>query len=114
MIRKRPDSGWRALVFGAALFAVTLNFLQPLVHAALLRDGGPISLWAAFCTPAGAGVDNGSESVPASAAPEHECCLGLSHPQVLIEPLAILLLVVFASLARPSLSATEQSTRVGI
>ena len=35
------------------LFAITLNFLQPLAHAALMRDGGVIasSLWASMCLP---------------------------------------------------------------
>src|SRR5262249_39305786 len=52
MDRGRPVTGWRAATFAAALFAITLNFLQPLAHAALLRDGGPVaaaSLWGAFC-----------------------------------------------------------------
>ena len=40
MDRKRPDQGWRAAAFAAALFAITLNFLQPLAHAAMLRGGG--------------------------------------------------------------------------
>jgi hypothetical protein len=37
MIRRRLDQGWRAAALAAALFAITLNFLQPLAHAALMR-----------------------------------------------------------------------------
>jgi len=36
----RP-SGWRATALAVALFAITLNFLQPLAHAALMRGGEP-------------------------------------------------------------------------
>ena len=36
----------------AALFAVTLNFLQPLAHAASMRDGNPSTLWSMFCNSA--------------------------------------------------------------
>ena len=41
MVRNRPDQGWRAAAFAVALFAITLNFLQPLAPAVLMRDGGP-------------------------------------------------------------------------
>lgn len=44
MIRRAPDSGWRGMALAAALFAITLNVLQPVAHAALMRDGGPIAL----------------------------------------------------------------------
>lgn len=87
MIRKRPDSGWRASAFAVALFAITLNFLQPLAHAAMLRDAGPIAaakMWGAFCLPS-AGEDDSQSSIPAAAA-NHECCLGLAHAPVLAEP----------------------------
>lgn len=89
MIRKRPDSGWRASAFAVALFAITLNFLQPLAHAAMLRDAGPIAaakMWGAFCLPS-AGEDDSQSSTPATAA-NHECCLGLAHAPVLAEPSA--------------------------
>ena len=85
MDRKRPDRGWRAASFAAALFAITLNFLQPLAHAALMRDGGPVasSLWTSMCLP-GAGQDD-QGSMPA-AGKHHECCLGLAHAPGLVEP----------------------------
>ena len=70
MDRRRPASGWRAATFAAALFAITLNFLQPLAHAALMRDGGPmaVSLWTSMCTPSAA-QDDAQDSMPALAAP---------------------------------------------
>ncbi len=85
MDRRRPASGWRAATFAAALFAVTLNFLQPLAHAALMRDGGPIavSLWTSMCTPS-TGQD-AQDSMPA-AGKVHECCLGLAHASTLAAP----------------------------
>jgi hypothetical protein len=87
MDRKRPVAGWRAATFAAALFAITLNFLQPLAHAALLRDGGPVaaaSLWGAFCVNMG-GQDDSPGSLPA-AAKIHECCLGLAHANIVAGP----------------------------
>ena len=47
MIAKRSDQGWRAMALAIALFAITLNFLQPLAHAAMMRDGAPSALWTA-------------------------------------------------------------------
>ena len=41
MVRNRPDQGSRAAAFAVALFAITLNFLQPLAPAVRMRDGGP-------------------------------------------------------------------------
>ena len=88
MDRRRPASGWRAATFAAALFAITLNFLQPLAHAALMRDGGPmaVSLWTSMCTP-GAAQDDAQDSMPA-AGKVHECCLGLAHASTLAVPSA--------------------------
>ena len=90
MDRKRPEQGWRAAAFAAALFAITLNFLQPLAHAALMRDGGPdvaAKMWGVFCMPQ-AGQDDaqgqGQGQAPA-AGKTHECCLGLAHAPVLAE-----------------------------
>jgi hypothetical protein len=86
MIRKRSDSGWRVAALAAALFAITLNFLQPLAHAALMRDAGPeaaAKMWGAFCLPS-ANQDDAQGSAPA-AGKSHECCLGLAHAPVLAE-----------------------------
>ena len=49
MIARRPEAGWRASALAVALFAITLNFLQPLAHAAMMRDGMPSTLWTVFC-----------------------------------------------------------------
>jgi hypothetical protein len=84
MTRKRSDSGWRAAAFAVALLAVTLNFLQPLAHAALMRDGGPTAaarIWGTLCLSA---VDQDENGTPATAA-IHDCCLGLAHAPVLAE-----------------------------
>ena len=88
MDRKRPATGWRAASFAAALFAITLNFLQPLAHAALMRDGGPmaLALWTSMCAPS-TGQDEAQGSMPA-AGKMHECCLGLAHAPTLAVPSA--------------------------
>jgi hypothetical protein len=94
MDRKRPASGWRAATFAAALFAITLNFLQPLAHAALLRDGGPVaaaSLWGAFCVNM-TGQDDNQGSVP-GAAKIHDCCLGLAHASIVAGPPTVFVVI---------------------
>src|ERR1700749_2002687 len=94
MQRRRPVAGWRAATFAAALFAITLNFLQPLAHAALLRDGGPgaaAGVWGAFCVTRG-GEDDGQGSAP-SATKIHECCLGLAHASAVTPPPSAFILV---------------------
>jgi hypothetical protein len=86
MDRKQPVARWRAATFAAALFAITLNFLQPLAHAALMRDGGPEAmarLWGAFCL-SGAGDDKSQGS--SGVVQVHDCCLGLAHAPVLAAP----------------------------
>jgi hypothetical protein len=81
-----PPSGVRALALMAALFAVTLNFLQPLAHAASMRDGNPSALWSMFCNSAVADPDNKADATPTKSADKHECCLGLAHAPSLIAP----------------------------
>lgn len=87
MIREQPDRGWRAAAFAAALFAITLNFLQPLSHAVLMRDGGPEAAartWGVFCL---ARTDEDGSQAPGQQADKvHECCLGLAHAPILAEP----------------------------
>ena len=96
MIRERADSGGRAFGLAVALFAITLNFLQPVVHAALLRDGSPSALWTMFCNATAADSDQAGGSLPAGKAAAHDCCLGLAHAQALIEPSAEALPLAFA------------------
>jgi hypothetical protein len=87
MVRRRSDQGWRAAALAAALFAITLNFLQPLAHAALMRSGAPAN-WTAMCLPSlpQASAQQGDDQHPATAGTMHECCLGLAHAPTLAEP----------------------------
>jgi hypothetical protein len=112
MDRKRPDSGWRVAAFAAALFAITLNFLQPLVHAALMRDGGPAN-WASLCQP-GFGQDDQQNSTPA-AGKLHECCLGLAHSLTLAPPSTAFMVVELShAIVNRPLPAADVLSPVGI
>lgn len=112
MIRKRSDQGWRAAALAAALFAITLNFLQPLAHAALMRGGGS-STWAAMCLP-GAQPDD-QQSAPGSLnGTPHECCLGLAHAPTLAAPSTVFVAVAPPETAVRPLAAAEALTPVGI
>ena len=97
-----------------ALLAITLNVLQPIAHAALMRDGVPSALWTVFCNAAAADHDPAGGSTPAHAADQHECCLGLAHAQALIEPPAAFVPVAFALLATAPPPVTEPPSTVGI
>jgi len=115
MNRKRSDQGWRAAALAAALFAITLNFLQPLAHAALMRSGMPGN-WAAMCLPSAqqGGIQQGDDQQPATAGTAHECCLGLAHAPALGEPSTS-----FVAIDRPAttvrpLETAEALTPVGI
>ncbi len=115
MIRKRSDSGWRVASLAAALFAITLNFLQPLAHAALMRDGGPevaAKMWGVFCLPS-AGQDDAQGSAP-SAGKSHECCLGLAHAPVLAELSTAFIHVEPAPTAIRFVAAVDALSPVGI
>lgn len=94
MDRKRPASGWRTASLAAALLAITLSFLQPLAHAALMRDGGhaAAAVWKSMCLPAG--QDDGT-GAPQADRP-HECCLGLAHAPALPTPSAVFAVVLQA------------------
>lgn len=101
MDRTGPVTGRRAVAFAAALLAITLNFLQPLAHAALLRDGGPMEaarFWGVFCLPA-AEDESGQSPIP-DAGKVHQCCLGLAHATAMVGPSAVF--TVEPPLARPS------------
>jgi Protein of unknown function (DUF2946) len=112
MDRPRLDSGWRATALAAALFAITLNFLQPLAHAALMRDGAPSTLWSVFCNASAAG-DTHKGSAPATAA-SHECCLGLAHATAFATPPTVFVLVEPVAMVAAPLLPAEQRTPVGI
>ena len=114
MIRKRPVTGWRAAFFAAALFAISLNFLQPLAHAALMRDGGPTAaamMWGAFCKPP-AGEDDTQR--PATGAGNHECCLGLVQAPALAAPSTAFTLVEPVVVAFRFADAIDALAPVGI
>jgi hypothetical protein len=114
MDRRRPASGWRAATFAAALFAITLNFLQPLAHAALMRDGGPMamSLWTSMCAPS-TGQDDAQDSMPA-AGKIHECCLGLAHAPTLAAPSSFVVAPLVAVIVDRPLVALDALAPVGI
>ena len=103
----KPPSGARAIALMVALFAVTLNFLQPLAHAMAMRDGNPGALWSMFCSSAAADPQQASKPGPAPAtADAHECCLGLAHAATLIAPVQAALAAPLPEIAgAPSLPA---------
>ncbi len=109
--RAHRPSGWRATALAVALFAITLNFLQPLAHAALMRDGAPSTLWSVFCN--AAPQEPGKNSSPITAE-KHECCLGLAHAAALAAPPAVFTAVErTAETVRPP-AAAAPLTPVGI
>jgi hypothetical protein len=110
MRRGKSLSDWRALAFAVALFAVTLNFLQPLVHAALMRDGAPSTLWTVFCNAA----PDSRQDMPLSADKKHECCLGLAHAVALAAPAAVFTVVAPIATAVRPLQSLDRLTPVGI
>lgn len=115
MTRKRPDSGWRSASLAAALFAITLNFLQPLAHAALMRDGGPeaaAKMWGVFCLPNADQAD--TEGQAPAAGKNHECCLGLAHAPVLAELSTAFTRVDHVATAVRFVAATDAPLPVGI
>ncbi|MSP76316.1 MAG: hypothetical protein EXR12_09290 [Rhodospirillaceae bacterium] len=114
MIGKRSESGWRTASLAAALFAITLNFLQPLAHAALMRDGGPdaAKMWGVFCLPA-AGQDDAQGQTPA-AGKTHECCLGLAHAPALAELSTVFVAVEHVAARVHFIAATGGLSPVGI
>jgi hypothetical protein len=110
VIRRHPDSPARATALVAALFAITLNFLQPLAHAALLRDGNPQTLWSMFCKPS---MQQGDSQTPDGAA-KHECCLGLAHTPALATPAATFILVEPVVVAAPASLPADPVTSAAI
>ncbi len=115
MICNRSESGWRVASLAAALFAITLNLLQPLAHAALMRDAGPetaATMWGAFCQTT-AGEDDAQGSAPSTGTP-HECCLGLAHAPVLAELSTAFILVEPTPTAIRFVAQVDTLSPVGI
>jgi hypothetical protein len=95
-----------------ALFAITLNFLQPLAHAALMRDGAPAT-WSSLCL-AMAGENDQQRPTPV-AGHQHECCLGLAHAPILsAPPTAFVALEASFSIADRRLFAADAMAPVGM
>jgi hypothetical protein len=107
-------SGWRASALAVALFAITLNFLQPLAHAALMR-GGPISTaWNGICSASAADPDSSDKGSKPATVDAHACCLGLAHAVSFVAPTAAFVVVAPASTAEAAPRATDLPTAVGI
>jgi hypothetical protein len=105
----KSRSDRRALALATALLAITLNFLQPLVHAALARDGAPAALWNVFCN----ATSDTRQDVPL-APDKHECCLGLAHAVAFTPPAtAFTPIERVAATVRP-LFSSDALTPVGI
>jgi hypothetical protein len=116
MIRGRTEQGWRATVLAVALFAVTLNFLQPLAHAALMRGDMAGSPFAVLCTSEGTELVSQQDSAdgPRQAVHSHDCCLGLAHAPSIGEPPQAFLLVEPAAFAVRFVVAADALAPVGI
>ncbi|HZP98939.1 MAG TPA: DUF2946 family protein [Reyranella sp.] len=106
-------SGARAAALLAALFAITFNFLQPLAHAALMRDATPSTLWTVLCTTPTADQGNDSGSAP-TIAQDHKCCLGLAFAPALLAPPEQFIVLPPVALASRPLVAVEPTAAVGI
>ncbi len=113
MSDRRHSAGWRATALAAALFAITLNFLQPLAHAALMRDGAPATLWSVFCNATSDTRSDAGGQLP-SAPDKHECCLGLAHAVAFTPPVAISVAVERVAATVQPLAVFDQLTPVGI
>lgn len=104
---------WRSAALAVALFAVTLNFLQPLVHAALMRSGAPQALWTVFCNASPSDPDPGKGSKPVAVG-THECCLGLAHAAALVQPPSVFTVLERIAFVANPIVRLEQPTPVGI
>jgi hypothetical protein len=116
MIRRRSDQGWRATVLAVALFAITLNFLQPLAHAALMRGDMAGSPFAVLCTSEGTQLVSQQDSADGSKqlAHSHDCCFGLAHAPALAEPPQAFLFVEPAALIVRFVAPVDALAPVGI
>jgi Protein of unknown function (DUF2946) len=103
----------RALRLAVALFAITLNFLQPIAHAAMMREGVPSSLWAAICNSSAADPDGQPGKAP-MAPGLHDCCLGLAHAPLLAAPPVAFVVIDPITTFIPALPTAEPITPVGI
>ena len=112
MVGRESKSEWRAAVLAVALFAISLNFLQPLAHAALIRHGGPLAtlLWKSMCV---------AEAPDDRSLPQQhqttKCCLGLACPAALPAVATAFILVQYAlDIDRRPVVALDALAPVGI
>ena len=105
MDRGSSPLGWRASALAVALFAITLNFLQPLAHAALMRDGPAATLWTVICNASAADPDSADRGSNPAAVDAHTCCLGLAHAVSFVAP---------TSVSETAPRAADQPIAVGI
>ncbi|MBI2735948.1 MAG: DUF2946 family protein [Rhodospirillales bacterium] len=97
-----------------ALFAITLNCLQPLAHAALTRAEAASALWNGLCNASAAEPDGDKQNSKSPAADAHTCCLGLAHAVTVAPPPTAFVMVALARVAAVVLPAADQPTGVGI
>jgi hypothetical protein len=103
----------RALGLAVALFAITLNFLQPLAHAAMMRDGAPQAQWSIFCNADAASPESEPGKAPITAG-LHDCCLGVAHAPALAAPPPFFVAIAPITTFIAPLVAAVQATPVGI
>ena len=113
MTPQRTDSPMRALGLAVALFAITLNFLQPLACAATMRDGAPSSLWTVFCNSTAADPEGKSGPAPMVAG-SHDCCMGLAHAPAIAAPSPSFVALAPVSTYIAPLASDERPTQAGI
>ena len=114
MDRGSSPSGWRASALAVALFAITLNFLQPLAHAALMRDGPAATLWTVICNASAADPDSADRGSNPAAVDAHTCCLGLAHAVSFVAPPTAFSVVAPTSVSETAPRAADQPIAVGI
>jgi hypothetical protein len=122
---RRPVRHPPANVLFAALLAITLNLLQPLAHAVLMRDASPGTLWSAWCqasaaNPEGSTAGDRGAPVTPTAPGQHDCCLGLAHAPslvassdafVLLQPMDGAALVLLPAEQRPCIAIRDGPPR---
>jgi hypothetical protein len=114
MDRMPLPTGLRVTALAVALLAITLNFLQPLLHAALMREGAPATLWSVFCNAAAADPEGKSAPASSDTAPAHDCCLGLAHAAPLAPPSPVFVVLPPVVTALAASLPHETPSSVGI
>ncbi|HZP98174.1 MAG TPA: DUF2946 family protein [Reyranella sp.] len=111
-MRDSTGSVWRHPALAVALFAITLNFLQPLAHAALMKGGAPGEFRSALCNSSRANTDE--SSTPAPAVAEHDCCLGPVNAAPFITPSSEFVTVAPLALPATGFASNSQAPPISI